>query len=196
MILARLRGSLDLPWICAGFPRASSNGRLTTSRARVYTDSLTSNCLAERGEPSTWSSPPNGLLSIASIAALGVFAACGTRSTGNTGATGIAGCTVTITVATDLPTSGGDASDGHSDAVRARSSRSTQANANQLLGGMHREVHQQGRASVALGQARPEPGRGEHDRTRRRTPPSWEWSGRSTRRRQAEDPMATQAHLA
>ena len=48
--------AVDLRW----FPRASSNGRLTTSRARVYTDGLTSNCLAERGEPSTWSSPPKG----------------------------------------------------------------------------------------------------------------------------------------
>ena len=59
--------------------------------------------------------PTKGALSIASIAALGVLAACGTTSTpatSSTGATGIAGCHGTITVATDLPLTGGDATDG------------------------------------------------------------------------------------
>ncbi len=59
--------------------------------------------------------PRKGLLSIATIAALGGLAACGTSSTttssGGT-ASGIAGCKGTITVATDLPLTGGDATDG------------------------------------------------------------------------------------
>jgi len=59
--------------------------------------------------------PTKGVLSIASIAALGVLAACGTSSTttsSSAGATGIAACHGTITVATDLPLTGGDATDG------------------------------------------------------------------------------------
>ena len=56
--------------------------------------------------------PTKGLLSIATIAALGALAACGTSSTttssGST-ASGIAGCKGTITVATDLPLTGGAA---------------------------------------------------------------------------------------
>jgi branched-chain amino acid transport system substrate-binding protein len=59
--------------------------------------------------------PIKGVLSIGSIAALGVLAACGTSSTttsSSAGATGIAACHGTITVATDLPLTGGDATDG------------------------------------------------------------------------------------
>jgi branched-chain amino acid transport system substrate-binding protein len=59
--------------------------------------------------------PTKGVLSIASIAALGVLAACGTASgttSSSAGATGIAACHGTITVATDLPLTGGDATDG------------------------------------------------------------------------------------
>jgi branched-chain amino acid transport system substrate-binding protein len=58
--------------------------------------------------------PTRGLFTIGTIAALGVLAACGTSSTttSSNGATGIAGCKGTITVATDLPLTGGDATDG------------------------------------------------------------------------------------
>ena len=59
--------------------------------------------------------PTRGLFTIGTIAALGVLAACGTSSTPTSssgGATGIAGCKGTITVATDLPLTGGDATDG------------------------------------------------------------------------------------
>jgi branched-chain amino acid transport system substrate-binding protein len=59
--------------------------------------------------------PTKGVLSIASIAALGLLAACGTSSSttsSSAGATGIAACHGTITVATDLPLTGGDATDG------------------------------------------------------------------------------------
>ena len=59
--------------------------------------------------------PTRGLFTIGTVVALGVLAACGTSSTttsGGGGKTGIAGCKGTITVATDLPLTGGDATDG------------------------------------------------------------------------------------
>src|ERR1700676_3926389 len=81
--------------------------------------------------------PTKGLFSIGTLAALGVLAACGTSSTGpssTSGASGIAGCTGTITVATDLPLTGGDATDGPFPQLGAQLAV-TQANANHLLGG-------------------------------------------------------------
>jgi branched-chain amino acid transport system substrate-binding protein len=82
--------------------------------------------------------PTKGLFSIGTIAALGVLAACGTSTTGpsssTSGATGIAGCTGTITVATDLPLTGGDSSDGPFPQLAAQLAVA-QANANHLLGG-------------------------------------------------------------
>lgn len=81
--------------------------------------------------------PTKGLLSIASIAALGTLAACGTAGTGgpsNTAASGIAGCKGTITVATDLPLTGGDATDGPFPQLAAQLAVN-QAIANKLLGG-------------------------------------------------------------
>ena len=54
--------------------------------------------------------PTRGVMSVGAIAALGVLAACGTTSTpttSNSTAAGIAGCHGTITVATDLPLTGG-----------------------------------------------------------------------------------------
>jgi branched-chain amino acid transport system substrate-binding protein len=81
--------------------------------------------------------PRKGLLSIATIAALGALAACGTSSTttssGST-ATGIAGCKGTITVATDLPLTGGDATDGPFPQLAAQLAVN-QAITNHLLGG-------------------------------------------------------------
>src|ERR1700733_4091800 len=81
--------------------------------------------------------PTKGVLSIASIAALGVLAACGTSSTttsSSAGATGIAACHGTITVATDMPLTGGDATDGPFPAYAAQLAV-TQATANKLMGG-------------------------------------------------------------
>jgi branched-chain amino acid transport system substrate-binding protein len=82
--------------------------------------------------------PTKGLLSIGTIAALGVLAACGTSTTGpsssTSAATGIAGCTGTITVATDLPLTGGDATDGPFPQLAAKLAVD-QANAAHLMGG-------------------------------------------------------------
>jgi branched-chain amino acid transport system substrate-binding protein len=81
--------------------------------------------------------PTKGLLSIGAIAALGVLAACGTSSaptSSSGGATGIAGCKGTITVATDLPLTGGDSTDGPFPQLAAELAVN-QANANHLLGG-------------------------------------------------------------
>jgi branched-chain amino acid transport system substrate-binding protein len=81
--------------------------------------------------------PTKGVLSIASIAALGVLAACGTSSTttsSSAGATGIAACHGTITVATDLPLTGGDATDGPFPQLAAELAVN-QAITNKLMGG-------------------------------------------------------------
>ena len=81
--------------------------------------------------------PTKGFLSIASIAALGALAACGTSSSGgssSSGAAGIAGCKGTITVATDLPLTGGDATDGPFPQMAAELAVN-QAIANKLMGG-------------------------------------------------------------
>ena len=80
--------------------------------------------------------PTKGLLSIGAIAALGVLAACGTSSaptSSSGGATGIASCRGTITVATDLPLTGGDRTDGPFPQLAAQLAVN-QAIANKLLG--------------------------------------------------------------
>jgi branched-chain amino acid transport system substrate-binding protein len=81
--------------------------------------------------------PTRGLLSIGTVAALGVLAACGTSSTPTSssgGPAGIAGCKGTITVATDLPLTGGDRTDGPFPQLAAELAV-TQANAAHLMGG-------------------------------------------------------------
>ena len=81
--------------------------------------------------------PTKGFLSIATVAALGALAACGTASSATSSgstATGIAGCKGTITVATDLPLTGGDATDGPYVQMAAELAV-TQANAAHLMGG-------------------------------------------------------------
>jgi branched-chain amino acid transport system substrate-binding protein len=81
--------------------------------------------------------PTKGLFSIATIAALGALAACGTSSTptsSSSGPSGIAGCKGTITVATDLPLTGGDVTDGPYVQLAAKLAV-TQATASKLLGG-------------------------------------------------------------
>ena len=77
-----------------------------------------------------------GVLSFVTIAALGVLSACGTTSTSNTsgGAGGLASCHGTVSVATDLPLTGGDSTDGPFPAYGAQLAV-TQANANHALGG-------------------------------------------------------------
>ena len=98
--------------------------------------------------------PTKGLLSIASIAAIGALAACGTSS-GPASSSGTAGCTGTVTVATDLPTSGGDASDGLPTQYGAQLAVD-QANANHLLGGSCTvNLITKDDASVALGKHDP-----------------------------------------
>jgi branched-chain amino acid transport system substrate-binding protein len=80
--------------------------------------------------------PTKGVLSIGTIAALGVLAACGTSTTttSSSAAAGIAGCSGTITVATDLPLTGGDATDGPFPQLAAELAV-TQANSHKLMGG-------------------------------------------------------------
>jgi branched-chain amino acid transport system substrate-binding protein len=96
--------------------------------------------------------PTKGFLSIASFAALGVLAACGTTSTGGSTTTG---CTGSVTVATELPTSGGDASDGLPTQYGAELAVD-QANANHLLGGSCTvNLITKDDASVALGKHDP-----------------------------------------
>ena len=95
--------------------------------------------------------PTKGFLSIASIAVLGLMAACGTSSTG----TKTTGCTGSVTVATELPTSGGDASDGLPTQYGAQLAVD-QANANHLLGGSCTvNLITKDDASVALGKHDP-----------------------------------------
>ena len=81
--------------------------------------------------------PKAGVLSVAGIASLAALSACGTTTGGGPsgGGTGsLASCRGTITVATDLPLTGGDATDGPFPAYGAQLAV-TQANANHTLGG-------------------------------------------------------------
>jgi branched-chain amino acid transport system substrate-binding protein len=74
-------------------------------------------------------------LSFAAIAGLGLVSACGTTTgTSSSGGAGIASCHGTVTVATDLPLTGGDSTDGPFPAYGAQLAV-TQANANHALGG-------------------------------------------------------------
>ena len=76
-------------------------------------------------------------LSVASIAALGAVSACGTSSSGSSssaGGGGLSSCHGTITVATDLPLTGGDSTDGPFPQLGAQLAV-TQANDNHVLGG-------------------------------------------------------------
>lgn len=93
-------------------------------------------------------------LSAASLAALGALAACGTSGGG--GGTS-SGCSGTVTVATELPTSGSDASDGVPTRQGAELAVS-QANDNHLLGGCTITLTSKDDASVALGKHDPQQG--------------------------------------
>jgi len=76
-------------------------------------------------------------ISIATVAALGVLSACGTStstSSSSGGGGGLSSCTGTVTVATDLPLTGGDATDGPFPQMAAQLAVE-QANTNKVLGG-------------------------------------------------------------
>ncbi len=103
--------------------------------------------------------PTLGFLSIASIAAIGALAACGTSSApASSSGGGAKSCTGTVTVATELPTSGSDASDGMP-TLQGAQLAVAQANANHLLGGTctFTEIDKDD-ASVALGKHDPNQG--------------------------------------
>jgi branched-chain amino acid transport system substrate-binding protein len=76
------------------------------------------------------------LLPIAGISGLIALSACGTSTSTSSsgGGAGIAGCHGTVTVATDLPLTGGDATDGPFPQLAAALAAS-QANTNHTLGG-------------------------------------------------------------
>jgi branched-chain amino acid transport system substrate-binding protein len=78
-----------------------------------------------------------GFLSIAAMASLGILSACGTSTTttsNSSGGGGLASCHGTVTVATDLPLTGGDATDGPFPQMAAALAVE-QANTNKVLGG-------------------------------------------------------------
>jgi branched-chain amino acid transport system substrate-binding protein len=77
------------------------------------------------------------LLPIAGVAGLIALSACGTstnNTTSSSGGAGIAACTGTVSVATDLPLTGGDATDGPFPAYAAQLAVE-QANSKKVLGG-------------------------------------------------------------
>ena len=103
--------------------------------------------------------PTLGFMSIASIAAIGALAACGTSSTSSSSSgSGTKTCTGTVTVATELPTSGADASDGMP-TLQGAELAVAQANASHLLGGSCTVTEiDKDDASVALGKHDPNQG--------------------------------------
>jgi branched-chain amino acid transport system substrate-binding protein len=97
------------------------------------------------------------LLSAAGMLAL-VATACGTStSTSSGGGSGLAGCTGSVTVATDLPTSGGDAAIGGGTENGAHLAV-MQAQQNKLFGGCTINYIAKDDASVALGKHDPAQG--------------------------------------
>jgi branched-chain amino acid transport system substrate-binding protein len=89
--------------------------------------------------------------SIAGTGFIAIFAACGAGSSapGSTSSgTGLASCLGTITVATDLPLTGGDATDGPP-VEEAAHLAVTQANANKTLGGCTLRYESKNDATVA-----------------------------------------------
>jgi branched-chain amino acid transport system substrate-binding protein len=98
------------------------------------------------------------LLSAAGLLALVGASACGTSTpTTSSGGAGLAGCTGSITVASDLPTSGGDASIGGGTEQGVRLAV-TQAQQNKLFGGCTITYTPKDDASIALGKHDPQQG--------------------------------------
>lgn len=95
-----------------------------------------------------------GLLSVTGAILVGAVSACGTSSTGGGGGSS---CTGTVTVATELPTSGSDASDGGPTQNGAQLAV-TQANKNNTLNGCKVNLITKDDASVALGKHDPNQG--------------------------------------
>jgi branched-chain amino acid transport system substrate-binding protein len=101
-----------------------------------------------------------GLLSFGVIVGLGALSACGTSSSGGPsggGGTGLAGCHGTITVATDLPLTGGDSTDGPYPEHGAHLAV-TQANTAKTLGGCTLNYVSKDDSSVAKGKHDPAQG--------------------------------------
>jgi branched-chain amino acid transport system substrate-binding protein len=102
------------------------------------------------------------LVPILGAVSLAVLAGCGTSNnstgTGSTGGGGdLASCTGSVTVASDLPVSGSDASDGKPTANGAQLAV-TQATSNKLLGGCTIKYVAKDDSSVALGKHDPQQG--------------------------------------
>jgi branched-chain amino acid transport system substrate-binding protein len=100
-----------------------------------------------------------GLLSFGVIVGLGALSACGTSSSNpsGSGGTGLAGCHGTITVATELPLTGGDSTDGPYPEHGAHLAV-LQANQNQTLGGCTLNYVSKDDSSVAKGKHDPAKG--------------------------------------
>lgn len=96
-----------------------------------------------------------GFLSVTGALLIGAVSACGTSTSGGGG--GGTSCTGTVTVATELPTSGADASDGVPTQNGAQLAV-TQANNNKLLNGCTVNLITKDDASVALGKHDPNQG--------------------------------------
>jgi branched-chain amino acid transport system substrate-binding protein len=91
---------------------------------------------------------------VGAIVGLGALSACGTSSSGGGSSSG---CSGTVSVATELPTSGSDASDGIPTRQGAELAVD-QANSNHLLGGCTINLVEKDDASVALGKHDPNQG--------------------------------------
>ena len=96
-----------------------------------------------------------GFLSVSGAILVGAVSACGTSSSGGGGSS--SGCTGSVTVATELPTSGADASDGVPTQNGAQLAV-TQANNNNMLNGCKVNLVTKDDASVALGKHDPNQG--------------------------------------
>jgi branched-chain amino acid transport system substrate-binding protein len=102
------------------------------------------------------------LAPILGAVSLAVLAGCGTSNNtsgggGSSGGGGLASCTGSVTLASDLPVSGSDASDGKPTQNGAQLAVD-QANANKTLGGCTIKFEPKDDASVALGKHDPQQG--------------------------------------
>jgi branched-chain amino acid transport system substrate-binding protein len=101
--------------------------------------------------------PVLGIVSIALLAGCGTGGTSSPTSSASSGGGALASCTGSVTVASDLPTSGSDASDGVPTQNGAKLAV-TQANANKLLGGCTVNYLPMDDSSVALGKHDPQQG--------------------------------------
>src|SRR5258708_15882901 len=102
--------------------------------------------------------PIIGMLSLAAIAACGTSSSSSSAGAGGSSAAGdLSGCTGSVTVASDLPTSGGDASIGGGTEKGVKLAVE-QANCAKLLGGCTITYVRKDDASIALGKHDPAQG--------------------------------------